>query len=100
MPRDRPRSDGRQSDDGHGHAGHSHGVSADADRGKLTIALGLILGCMAFEVAVGIISHSLALLSDAAQTGISEPASGCSSKPRPKALTLTPSDDAWSPSPA
>jgi cobalt-zinc-cadmium efflux system protein len=54
------------SDDGHGHAGHSHGVSADADRGKLTIALGLILGFMAFEVAVGILSHSLALLSDAA----------------------------------
>ena len=54
------------SDDGHGHAGHSHGVSADADRGKLTIALGLILGFMAVEVAVGIISHSLALLSDAA----------------------------------
>jgi cobalt-zinc-cadmium efflux system protein len=54
------------SDDGHGHAGHSHGVSADADRGKLTIALGLVLGFMAFEVAVGIISHSLALLSDAA----------------------------------
>ncbi|HET8980688.1 MAG TPA: cation diffusion facilitator family transporter [Solirubrobacteraceae bacterium] len=49
-----------------GHEGHSHGVSADADRGKLTIALGLILGFMAFEVAVGVISHSLALLSDAA----------------------------------
>ncbi|HZE04848.1 MAG TPA: cation diffusion facilitator family transporter, partial [Solirubrobacteraceae bacterium] len=51
---------------GGGHEGHSHGVSADADRGKLTIALGLILGFMAFEVAVGVISHSLALLSDAA----------------------------------
>jgi cobalt-zinc-cadmium efflux system protein len=50
----------------HGHGGHSHGVSADADRGKLAIALGLILAFMAFEVAVGIISHSLALLSDAA----------------------------------
>ena len=50
----------------HGHAGHSHGVSADADRGKLAIALGLILAFMAFEVTVGIISHSLALLSDAA----------------------------------
>lgn len=51
---------------GHSHAGHSHGVSADADRGKLVIALGLILAFMAFEVTVGIISHSLALLSDAA----------------------------------
>ena len=62
------------SDNGHDHAGHgqghggghSHGVSADADRGKLAIALGLILAFMAFEVTVGIISHSLAPLSDAA----------------------------------
>jgi cobalt-zinc-cadmium efflux system protein len=51
---------------GHSHAAHSHGVSADADRGKLTITLGLILGFMAFEVTVGVIAHSLALLSDAA----------------------------------
>ncbi len=51
---------------GGGHAGHSHGVSADADRGKLTIALGLIVGFMLFEVVVGAIVHSLALLSDAA----------------------------------
>jgi cobalt-zinc-cadmium efflux system protein len=49
-----------------GHAGHSHGVSADADRGKLTIALALIVGFMAVEVVVGIATHSLALLSDAA----------------------------------
>ena len=49
-----------------GHQGHSHGVSADADRGKLAIALGLILGFMAFEVTVGAIAGSLALLSDAA----------------------------------
>ena len=48
------------------HAGHSHGVSADADRGKLLVALGLILGFMAVEVTVGIIISSLALLSDAA----------------------------------
>ena len=48
-----------------GHAGHAYGVSADADAGKLSIALGLILGFMAVEVAVGIIAHSLALLSDA-----------------------------------
>jgi cobalt-zinc-cadmium efflux system protein len=51
---------------GHGHAGHSHGVSADADRGKLTVALGLIVGFMVFEVVVGAVVHSLALLSDAA----------------------------------
>jgi cobalt-zinc-cadmium efflux system protein len=49
-----------------GHAGHSHGVSADADRGKLTIALALIVGFMLVEVVVGIATHSLALLSDAA----------------------------------
>ena len=51
---------------GGGHAGHSHGVSADADRGKLVVALALIVGFMAFEVAIGIVAHSLALLSDAA----------------------------------
>ena len=50
----------------HGHAGHAHGVSADADGRKLAIALGLILGFMLFEVVVGIIAHSLALISDAA----------------------------------
>lgn len=48
------------------HAGHSHGVSADADRGKLLIALSLILGFMVAEVVAGIIANSLALLSDAA----------------------------------
>ena len=50
----------------HGHGGHSHGVSADTDRTRLGIALGLILTFMAAEVAVGIVSGSLALLSDAA----------------------------------
>jgi len=45
--------------------GHSHGVSADADRRYLTIALLLIVGFMAFEIVVGIVAHSLALLSDA-----------------------------------
>ncbi len=51
--------------DRRGHAGHSHGVSADADTGKLTIALVLIVGFMAIEVVVGILVSSLALLSDA-----------------------------------
>jgi cobalt-zinc-cadmium efflux system protein len=50
----------------HSHAGHSHGASAGADRGKLLIALGLILGFMAAEVVTGIAANSLALLSDAA----------------------------------
>jgi len=48
------------------HAGHSHGASADADRGKLAIALSLILAFMAAEVVTGIVANSLALLSDAA----------------------------------
>jgi cobalt-zinc-cadmium efflux system protein len=50
----------------HSHAGHSHGASADADRGKLWIALALILGFMVAEVVTGIVANSLALLSDAA----------------------------------
>lgn len=49
----------------HGHAhGHSHGGTHDARR--LGIALGLILAFMAVEVVVGVLAHSLALLSDAA----------------------------------
>ena len=48
----------------HGHD-HSHALSADADRRYLTIALVLILGFMAFEVVIGIVAHSLALISDA-----------------------------------
>jgi cobalt-zinc-cadmium efflux system protein len=47
------------------HAGHSHDVHADADRGRLTVALGLIVAFMVVEVATGVIAHSLALLSDA-----------------------------------
>lgn len=49
----------------HEHAGHSHAVEPDADSGRLAVALGLILAFMTVEVAVGVISHSLALLSDA-----------------------------------
>lgn len=54
--------------DGHSHGpgGHSHSLPADADGRKLALALALILGFMAVEVTVGILSHSLALLSDAA----------------------------------
>ncbi len=47
------------------HHGHSHGVSADADRGKLAIALALITGFMVVEVVAGIAASSLALISDA-----------------------------------
>ena len=48
------------------HHGHHHAVSPDADRGKLRLALGLILGFMVVEVAAGLLADSLALLSDAA----------------------------------
>ena len=50
---------------GHSHAGHTHAVRADADRGRLALALGLIVAFMAVEVGVGVVAHSLALLSDA-----------------------------------
>ncbi|MFZ3468393.1 cation diffusion facilitator family transporter [Streptomyces sp. 4.24] len=49
-----------------GHAGHAHGVAADADRRWLTIALLLITGFMAVEVVIGVAAQSLALISDAA----------------------------------
>ncbi len=49
----------------HDHGGHSHGITADADRRYLWIALLLILGLMAGEVVVGFLTGSLALLADA-----------------------------------
>lgn len=49
-----------------GHTGHSHGVSADANRRWLTAALSLITVFMAGEIVIGIIAQSLALISDAA----------------------------------
>ncbi|MEY9886965.1 cobalt-zinc-cadmium efflux system protein [Catenulispora sp. MAP12-49] len=51
---------------GHSHSGHSHGVALDADRRWLLTGLALILGFMAVEVVIGLLAHSLALLSDAA----------------------------------
>jgi cobalt-zinc-cadmium efflux system protein len=50
----------------HGVVGHTHSVATDADGRYLTIAFLLIVGFMVFEVVVGILAHSLALLSDAA----------------------------------
>ena len=66
-PHDHRHDDGDHHDHGHdrGHVGHTHGVSADADRRYLTIALVLIVGFMAFEIIAGILAHSLALISDA-----------------------------------
>ena len=49
----------------HAHADHAHGVSADADRRYLLIALVLLAAFMLAEVIVAVLSGSLALLSDA-----------------------------------
>ncbi len=70
MRRKRPAAPAGHEHHDHAHhhhrdGGHSHAVSIDADRRHLTVALALIVGFMAFEVVVGILSHSLALLSDA-----------------------------------
>lgn len=46
-------------------SGHTHGVSADADRRWLTAALVLIVGFIAVESMVAFVAGSLALLSDA-----------------------------------
>src|SRR6266700_4009130 len=48
------------------HVGHAHTIKEDADTKRLSVALGLIVSFMAVEVVVGILAHSLALLSDAA----------------------------------
>jgi cobalt-zinc-cadmium efflux system protein len=51
----------------HAHRHHHHPpVAGSADRGRLWVALALILGFMAVEVVAGILASSLALLSDAA----------------------------------
>jgi len=49
----------------HGGSGHGHGVSRDADRRYLIVALVLIVAFMIFEVTVAFTSGSLALLADA-----------------------------------
>ena len=55
------------ADHAHGKHGHSHvEVSEDTDSRRLGIALALIVAFMVGEVVVGILVHSLALLSDAA----------------------------------
>jgi len=49
------------------HAGHAtQHLTEDASRRRLTVALALIVGLMAVQVAAGIFAHSLALVSDAA----------------------------------
>ncbi|MGH3166468.1 MAG: cation diffusion facilitator family transporter [Trebonia sp.] len=51
---------------GHDHSQHAHGVEPGADRRLLALAGALIVVFMCGEVAAGLIAHSLALLSDAA----------------------------------
>jgi cobalt-zinc-cadmium efflux system protein len=55
-------------DDADHHGGHMHGIGAGrgAERGALKTALALIVAFMVVEVVIGILAHSLALLSDAA----------------------------------
>src|SRR3954447_3966505 len=48
----------------HGHH-HHHTLTAEADRGPMLIALGLIGGLMVAEVVAGLIAGSVALLTDA-----------------------------------
>jgi cobalt-zinc-cadmium efflux system protein len=79
----------------HDHAGHSHAVRADADRGRLAVALGLIVAFVAVEVGVGVAAHSLALLSDAghmltdgAAIGFSLVAIGLAARPAKGAMTF------------
>lgn len=54
--------------EGHGSSGghdHGHGISQNADRRYLVIALALLIAFMITEVIVAFVSGSLALLSDA-----------------------------------
>src|SRR5215510_2662008 len=56
--------DGNHNPAVHGKGSHQHGVSIDADRRYLIIALVLLTAFMVFEVVVAIVAGSLALLSD------------------------------------
>ncbi|HVT42659.1 MAG TPA: cation diffusion facilitator family transporter [Acidimicrobiales bacterium] len=52
--------------EGHAHDGHLHGTSSvDTDRRALTVALGLLVAFMVFEVGAAVASNSLVLLADA-----------------------------------
>jgi cobalt-zinc-cadmium efflux system protein len=69
MAHDRGHGHDHGQGQGQGHEpghGHEHGIASDADRRWLMVALGLISTFMAGEVVVGLLSGSLALLSDAA----------------------------------
>jgi cobalt-zinc-cadmium efflux system protein len=57
---------------------HDHGIGADAEIRPLAVALGLIVAFMAVEVVLGVVAHSLALLSDAAHMLVDAAALGLS----------------------
>jgi cobalt-zinc-cadmium efflux system protein len=57
---------------------HDHGVSAETEIRPLSLALALIVVFMAVEVAIALIAHSLALLSDAAHMLVDAAALGLS----------------------
>lgn len=81
-------------DHSHGADGHAHGPSRETERGALRTALVLIVGFMLCEVVVGVLTSSLALLSDAAHMvtdaialGMSLVASRLTERPAQGALT-------------
>lgn len=57
---------------------HDHSLGADTDVRPLAVALALIVGFMAVEVAVGLVARSLALLTDAAHMLVDAGALGMS----------------------
>ncbi len=63
MPHDHPDTG---TGDAHAHAGHTHGPSRETERGALKTALALIAAYMVAEVVAGVLTSSLALISDAA----------------------------------
>lgn len=60
------------------HDHHDHGVGAETKVRPLAVALALILAFMAVEVALAVVAHSLALLSDAAHMLVDAAALGLS----------------------
>jgi cobalt-zinc-cadmium efflux system protein len=61
---DHPESGAHQHEH-HGSGEHGHGVTASSDSRYIAVALGLIVGFLAFEVIMAFVGHSLALLADA-----------------------------------
>jgi cobalt-zinc-cadmium efflux system protein len=78
----------------HGHD-HDHAPSADADRRWLAVALAVIAGFMVVEIVAGLLSGSLALLSDAAHMatdaaaiGLALVAAGFAARPATRTFTF------------